>query len=118
MKVDEFYFFDDFIILDMGSTRNPDQIPIILGHPFLVMTNTCINCRTRVMDKSFENKKIKLNIFNASQGPSKWDGCIAIDLIEENVKKNSPLIHAKDRLQSCSPISISMSLTVIATRVK
>jgi len=66
VKVDEFYFSVDFIVIDMESTRNPTQIPI-LGRPFLATVNACINCRTSVIDISFGNKKVKLNIFNATQ---------------------------------------------------
>jgi len=82
VKVDEFYFPVDFIVLDMESTRNPTQIHIILGRPFLAMANTCINCRTSVMDISFENKKVKPNIFIATQGPNRDEDCFAIELID------------------------------------
>jgi len=81
VKVDEFYFPVNFIVLDIESTQNLTQIPIILGHPFLATANACINYRSGVMDISFENKKVKLNIFNASQGPSREEDCFVIDLI-------------------------------------
>ena len=42
VKVDEFYFLVDFIVLDMESTRNSAQIPIILGRPILATVNACI----------------------------------------------------------------------------
>jgi len=100
VKVKEFYFPVDFIVLDMESTHNPAQIPIILGCPFLATSNACINYRIGMMDISFGSKKIKLNIFNASQEPSKRDDCFDIDLIEEMWKK-APFIFAKDPLQSC-----------------
>ena len=68
VKVDEFYFPVDFIVLDIESTRNLAQIPIILGRLFLATANACINCRTEMLDISFGNRKIKLNIFNHSKG--------------------------------------------------
>jgi len=71
IKVDEFYFLVDFIVLDMESTNNLTRILIILGRPFLATINACINCKTSAMDISFGNKKVKLNIFNATQRPSK-----------------------------------------------
>jgi len=43
VKVGEFYFPVDFIILDMESTGIPAQITIILGRPFLATANACIN---------------------------------------------------------------------------
>ena len=66
VKVDEFYFLVDFIVLGVESTRNPAQVLIILSRPFFSTANTCINCRNCVMNISFRNKKIKLNIFNAT----------------------------------------------------
>ena len=53
------------------------------------------------MDISFENKKVKLNIFNATQGPSKDEYCFAIDLIQESMKESLPLLLTKDPLQTC-----------------
>ena len=70
VKVDEFYFPVDFIVLDMESTQNLTQVSIILGRPFLATINASINCRSDAMDISFGNKKV-LNIFNASHGPSR-----------------------------------------------
>ena len=100
VKVNEFYFPVDFIVLDMESTQTLTQVLIILGRPFLATPNACINCKSDAIDISFGNKKVKLNIFNASQGPSREEDCFVIDLIEENVKKSSSLL-PKDPLQSC-----------------
>lgn len=69
VKVDEFYFPIDFLVLDMESSSNPSQIPIILDKSFVAIANACINYRTRVMDMSFENKKLRLDILDAAQGP-------------------------------------------------
>jgi len=46
------------------------------------------------MDISFENKKVKLNILSATQGPSRDENCFAIDLIyliQESEDKSLPL---------------------------
>jgi len=56
VKVDEFYFSVDFLILDLEYDGNPSQILIILGSPFLATAHTCINYRTGVMDILFKNK--------------------------------------------------------------
>ena len=39
IKIDEFYFPVDFLVLDMESDSNPNQIPIILDRPFLATAN-------------------------------------------------------------------------------
>jgi hypothetical protein len=64
IKADKFFFPVDFIVLD--TDPHPERlIPVILGCPFLAMANACINCRTGVMEISFENMNVRLNIFNA-----------------------------------------------------
>ena len=63
IKVDEFYFLVDFIVLDMESTENITQVPIILGSSLLATANACINCRSGAMNFSFENKKVKFEYF-------------------------------------------------------
>ncbi|XP_043717572.1 uncharacterized protein LOC122665485 [Telopea speciosissima] len=81
VKVDD-YFLVDFLVLDMESTSAKPP-PIILGRPFLATANACINCRSGAMDISFGNKKLRLNIFNASLGPYREDECFALDMIDE-----------------------------------
>ena len=43
VKIDQFYFSVDFIVLDTQPVLNAcTQIPIILGHPFLATSNALI----------------------------------------------------------------------------
>ena len=105
----------------MESTRNLTQIHTILGRLILATVNACINCRTSVMDISFGNKKVKLNIFNATQEPSKDEDCFAInliDLIQESVEENSLFLLTKTLFRHVLLTLISMSLSVIVTHVK
>ncbi|KAF6172256.1 hypothetical protein GIB67_024878, partial [Kingdonia uniflora] len=51
---------------DTEPVANPeDEIPVILGRPFLATANTVINCRNRIMKLTFRNMTVELNIFNA-----------------------------------------------------
>ena len=65
IKVGEFIFPVDFIILDTEPMMNPrGQIPVILGRPFLVTLNALINCRNGLMKLTFGNMTVDMNIFN------------------------------------------------------
>ena len=65
MKVDKFYYPVDFVILDTEPIANePNHVPIILGRPFLATANAIINCRNGVMQLTFGNMTLELNIFN------------------------------------------------------
>ena len=65
VKIDKFYYPVDFVILDTEPIANePNHVPIILGRPFLATANAIINCRNRVMQFTFGNMTLELNIFN------------------------------------------------------
>ena len=44
----------------------PNHVPIILGRPFLATANAIINCRIGVMQFTFGNMTLELNIFHLS----------------------------------------------------
>ena len=44
----------------------PNHVPIILGRPFLATSNAIINCRNGVMQLTFGNMTLELNIFHLS----------------------------------------------------
>ena len=65
VKVDKFYYPVDFVVLDTEPIENePNHVPIILGRPFLATANAVINCRNGVMQLTFGNMTLELNIFH------------------------------------------------------
>ncbi|GAV58882.1 hypothetical protein CFOL_v3_02415 [Cephalotus follicularis] len=88
VKVDELYFPVDFLVLDMETPAIGKPYSIILGRPFLATTNAFINCRSRAMDISFGNKKLRINIFNAPLGPQDEEFCFAIDSIDRTYPRS------------------------------
>ena len=67
VKVDNFYYPVDFVVLDIEPmAESTHQVPIILGRPFLATTNAIINCRNGVMQLTFGNMTLELNIFHLS----------------------------------------------------
>ena len=64
-KVDKFYYLVDFVVLDTEPIANgPNHVPIILGRPFLATANAIINCQNGVMQLTFGNMTLELNIFH------------------------------------------------------
>ena len=67
VKVDNFYYPVDFVVLDTEPmAESTHKVPIILGRPFLAITNAIINCRNGVMQLTFGNMTLELNIFYLS----------------------------------------------------
>ncbi|RVW88185.1 Retrovirus-related Pol polyprotein from transposon 17.6 [Vitis vinifera] len=54
----------DFVVLDTDPTvKEANSVPIILGRPFLATSNAIINCRNGLMQLTFGNMTLELNIF-------------------------------------------------------
>ena len=65
VKIDKFYYPVDFVVLDTEPIANePNHVPIILGRPFLATANAIINCRNGVIQLTFGNMTLELNIFH------------------------------------------------------
>ena len=65
IQVDRFYYPVDFVVLDTEPVAvGPNHVPIILGRPFLATSNAIINCRNGVMQLTFGNMILELNIFH------------------------------------------------------
>ena len=68
IQVDKFYYPVDFVVLDTEPVAvGANYVPIILGRPFLATSNAVINCRNGVMQLTFRNMTLELNIFHLSK---------------------------------------------------
>ena len=67
VKVDKFYYPMDFVVLNTEPVATgANYVPIILGRPFLATSNAIINCQNGVMQLTFGNITLELNIFHLS----------------------------------------------------
>ena len=68
IQVDKFYYPVDFVVLDTDPVAvGANHVLIILGRPFLATSNAIINCRNGVMQLTFGNMTLELNIFHLSK---------------------------------------------------
>ncbi|RVW63258.1 hypothetical protein CK203_058635 [Vitis vinifera] len=77
------------------SLADRNYVPIILGRPFLATSNAIINCRNGVMQLTFGNMTLELNIFHLCKRhlhPQEEEGleevCLINTLVEEHCDKN------------------------------
>ena len=90
MKIPRGMIEDILVQVDKFYYHRPG-IPIILGRPFLATSNAIINCRNGVMQPTFGNMTLELNIFYLCKKqfhPEKEEGpeevCMIDNLVEEN----------------------------------
>ena len=67
VKVEIFYYLVDFVILNTEPVaEGTNHVPIILRRPFVATSNAIINYRNGVMQLTFGNMTLELNIFHLS----------------------------------------------------
>ena len=75
VKVEKFYYPVDFVVLDTEPIASgPNHVPIILGRPFLATANAIINFRNGVIQLTFGNMTLELNIFHLSHKHKSLEG--------------------------------------------
>ncbi|XP_031270520.1 uncharacterized protein LOC116128893 [Pistacia vera] len=118
VKVEELYFPVDFLVLDMEYTRSGSMPLIILKRPFLAMANACISCRSREMEVSFGNRKLRLNVFNVGLGPMREDDneCFMVDAIDSLVEAHAPQMSCDDAIYTLMNLFVEeiCSLSVVS----
>ena len=94
IQVDRFYYPVDFVVLDTEPVAvGPNHVPIILGRPFLATSNAIINCRNGVMQLTFGNMTLELNIFHLgkrhmhSEEDDFEEVCIIDTILEEQANE-------------------------------
>ena len=92
VQVDNFYYPMDFVVLDTDPiVKETSYVPIILGRPFTATSSAIINCRNGLLQLTFGNMTLELNIFYMSKrpiNPEEEEGpkkvCIIETLVEEH----------------------------------
>ena len=94
IQVDKFYYPVDFVVLDTEPVAvRTNYVPIILRRTFLASSNAIINFQNGVMQLTFRNMTLELNIFHLSkkhmhaveEGPE--EVCLIDTILEEQAEQ-------------------------------
>jgi len=100
LKIDEFYFQADFVVLDTKPVTNPSShSPVILGRPFLTAADVVIRCRNGVMTLSFGNMIVELNVFRTGSQLPIMDDHEQIIMIDMSVSHTFEESYYEDPLE-------------------
>ena len=108
IQVDRFYYPVEFVVLDTEPVAvGPNHVPIILGRPFLATSNAIINCRNGVMQLTFGNMTLELNIFHLgkrhmhSEEDDFEEVCILDTILEEQANEQQVQEILTSELSEC-----------------
>jgi hypothetical protein len=109
VQVDKFIDLVDFVVLDTQPVETCNPIPVILGRPFLATSNALINCRNGLMELSFENMTLEMNIFNICKQPGDDNDLQEVNLIEELVYDQFEYILSKTEFDESEELQMIYS---------
>ena len=109
IQVDKFYYPVGFVVLDIEPpAAGANYVPIILKRPFLATSNAIINCRNGVMQLTFGNMTLELNIFHLSKKHMQpmedvpKEVCIIDTILEEQANQQGMQDALTEELVECA----------------
>ncbi|XP_009621790.1 uncharacterized protein [Nicotiana tomentosiformis] len=91
-----FVFLIDFVIL---YCKVDDEIPIILGRPFLATGRDLIDCEMGELKMRLNNEEITFNVQTSMRRPSEFANCSLLDMVDIIMEEDDEALNAKDHLQ-------------------
>nr|XP_016499853.1 PREDICTED: uncharacterized protein LOC107818362 [Nicotiana tabacum] len=98
VPVGKFVFLADFVILDC---QVDEEIPIILGRPFLATGRALIDCGTRELKMRLNNEEIIFNVQQSMRKPSKFANCSLVEVVDMILQEEDETINVRDPLEAC-----------------
>ena len=90
------------------------EIPIILGRPFLATGRTLIDVQKGQLILRVQDEEVTFNVLKALKHPHDVDNCLRVDVVDECIKEVHQIITPKDPLEAClhgAPNSESPNIT-------
>ncbi|XP_075096505.1 uncharacterized protein LOC142174583 [Nicotiana tabacum] len=79
VQVGKFVFPADFVILDC---QVDEEIPIILGRPFLAIGRSLIDCEIGELKMRLNNEEIIFNVQQSMRRPSEFANCSLVEAVD------------------------------------
>ncbi|XP_075096336.1 uncharacterized protein LOC142174442 [Nicotiana tabacum] len=98
VQVGKFVFPADFVILDC---QVDEEMPIILGMPFLATGRALINCEIGELKMRFNDEEVIFNVQQSMRRPSEYANCSLVEVVDVILHEDDETLNAKDPLGAC-----------------
>ncbi|XP_070013249.1 uncharacterized protein [Nicotiana sylvestris] len=95
VQVGKFVFPADFVILDY---QVDDEIPIILGRPFLATGRALIDCEIGELKMRLNDEEVIFNVQQSMRRPSEYANCSLVEAVDVILHEDDEILNAKDPL--------------------
>nr|XP_009783808.1 PREDICTED: uncharacterized protein LOC104232335 [Nicotiana sylvestris] len=98
VQLGKFVFPADFVILDC---QVDEEIPIILGRPFLATGRALIDCEIGELKMRLNDEEVIFNVQQSMRRPSEYANCSLVEVVDVILHKDEETLNAKDPLGAC-----------------
>ncbi|XP_019246340.1 PREDICTED: uncharacterized protein LOC109225992 [Nicotiana attenuata] len=98
VQVGKFVFPADFVILDCQVYN---EIPIILGRPFLATGRALIDYETGELKMRLNNEQIIFDVQQSTRRPSEFANCSLVEAVDVILQEEDETINVRDPLEAC-----------------
>ncbi|XP_075074899.1 uncharacterized protein LOC142162442 [Nicotiana tabacum] len=98
VQVGKFVFPTDFVILDC---QVDEEIPLILGRPFLAAGRELIDCETGELKMRLNEEEIIFNVQQSMRRPSEYANCSLVEAVDVILQEDDVTLTVKDPLEAC-----------------
>ncbi|XP_070050819.1 uncharacterized protein [Nicotiana tomentosiformis] len=93
-------------LCDLGASINlmplvDEEIPTILGRPFLAIGRALIDCETGELKMRLNNKEIIFNFQQSMRIPSEFANCSLVEAVDVILQEEDETLNVKDPLEAC-----------------
>ncbi|XP_070025515.1 uncharacterized protein [Nicotiana sylvestris] len=91
---------------DLGARINmmplvDEEIPIILGRPFLATGRALIDCEIGELKMRLNDEEVIFNVQQSMRRPSEYANCSLVEVVDVILHKDEGTLNAKDLLGAC-----------------
>ncbi|CAJ2666550.1 unnamed protein product [Trifolium pratense] len=122
VKVDKFMFPIDFVVMDI---EEDDDVPLILGRPFMKTARMMIDIDDGVMKVRVQDEEVSFNLWEAIKHPNEKDICFKLDATDEAIldldalKEVTPLEAKIEELKNDErPGEVKLELKTLPSHLK
>nr|XP_016494548.1 PREDICTED: uncharacterized protein LOC107813760 [Nicotiana tabacum] len=98
VQVGKFVFLADFVILDC---QVDEEIPLILGRPFLATWRALIDCETRELKMRLNDEEVVFNVQQSMRRPCEYANCSLVEAVDVILQEDDMTLTVKDPLEAC-----------------
>ncbi|XP_070018784.1 uncharacterized protein [Nicotiana sylvestris] len=93
VRVEKFILPANFIVLDYEAD---EEVPVILGRPFLATGGAIIDAREGKLKMRFDEKEVTFNVYKALKLPKHYEDLCMITVVESKGIEQSPYVNCSD----------------------